>query len=193
MKSPFNFEITAEGKLSMNFLQHHISDFAAAMDFIRQLPYGRNKNKKDLITLFKDQCGTCGTKHAVLKELADENGYHHVKLMLGIYKMNGRNSPRVLNVLAKANLDYIPEAHNYLKIDDEIIDCTFPNTTGNAFSHDLLKEIEIQPGQITDFKVAFHQAYLKEWLKEQSLSLSPEELWATREDCIAALSHSYHP
>lgn len=185
-----NFEINNKGKLSAAFLDRGINDFDGAMNYIRQLPYGRNKNKSDLISVFTDDCGTCGTKHALLKALIEENGQPGFRLMIGIFKMDNNYSAKVAPVLQRYQLQYIPEAHNYLRIDDGIIDCTTIFSSADSFINELLTEIEITPAQITDFKVAFHKKYLEQWLNEQKdISISFDELWNCREACIAALSN----
>jgi len=188
-KEAFNFKIKANANISGLFLKNDISDFTMAMNFIRKLAYGRNKNKADLSSLFTDNCGTCSTKHAILKALANENAQPEVKLMLGIFRMNKTNMPAVATVLDKHELNYIPEAHNYLNIKNAIVDCTTIHSSGATFINDLVTEIEIAPNQITDFKVNFHKAYLQEWLlHESNLTIPLEELWKIREECIAALS-----
>lgn len=177
------------GKISVLFLQHNITDFEKASEFVKQIPYGRNDNKKDVSTVFTDHRGTCSTKHALLKELCIENSEPEFKLMLCLFKMNSRNTPSITSLLAEHKLDYIPEAHNYLKVGTKTIDCTFPKTTLNLYEDEILYEMEISPDQITDFKVNYHKAYLQKWLKEQrSLSISFEQLWEVREACIASFS-----
>ena len=103
-------------------------------------------------------------------------------------RMGKKYSGAVGDVLMKYQLDYIPEAHNYLRIQDEIVDCTTIHASADRFIHELISEIEIEPAQITDFKVHYHQAYLREWLAMQpGLSMSFEKLWKVREECIVAL------
>ena len=155
------------GKISDLFLQHTITDFEKAAEFVKQIPYGRNENKKDVSTVFGDHRGTCSTKHALLKELCLENSREEFKLILCVFKMNSRNTPSITSILNEHNLDYIPEAHNYLKVGTQIIDCTFPKTTLNLSEDEILFEMEISPDQITDFKVNYHKAYLQKWLMEQ--------------------------
>lgn len=184
----FDFDIKGTGTISTCFLNHTINTFSQAAEFIRQLPYQRNKNKEDLTTVFFDQHGTCSTKHAVLKQLATENNRNDLALMLGIFKMNGHNTPKIANTLQQYNLSYIPEAHNYLKFEGCILDYTFPYSTGNNFEQDLLEEIIIQPNQISNFKVTYHTAYLKKWLIENYIPYSLDEIWDIRELCIQQLS-----
>jgi hypothetical protein len=184
-----NFEIESTSKISQEFLHRNISTFQAAAVFMQNLKYGRNANKDDLSTLFADNCGTCSTKHAVLKQLADENGFTGIRLMLGIFKMSTANTPKVGRTLAGYNLAYIPEAHNYLRYQDQILDFTRPGSKPSDFINDLLHEIEIHPADISHRKVELHKAYLKNWLAESAgINLSLEEIWDIREQCIQSLS-----
>ena len=184
-----NFEITADLPISKLFLERKITDFTDACAFVKQLPYGRNENKNDLTSVFSDQRGTCSTKHALLRQLAIENNADFVRLKLGVFKMSKHNTPAVGNTLDKFGLSYIPEAHNYLSVDGEIVDCTKANSSKEDFIDDLISETEIEPDQITGFKVHYHQTFLKNWLKDQpSFSLSLDQLWSIREQCIQDLS-----
>ena len=74
-------------------------------------------------------------------------------------------------------------------VDGEIIDCTKQNSSKEDFIADLLEEIEIEPKQITNFKVSYHQAILKNWLLQNpDISFSLADMWIIREKCIADLS-----
>ncbi len=184
-----NHKINSSRTISKLFIKREIYYFQEALNFVRYLPYGRNANKEDLTTVFTDGCGTCSTKHALLKQLAIENKIDEVKLIVGLFKMNTKNTPEVANTLKQNNLDYIPEAHCYLRIENEIIDVMKANSKPEDFVHDLIEEIEIEPNQITDFKVAYHKKYLEKWLKENSeLKFTLNEIWAIREQCIQDLS-----
>lgn len=109
--------------------------------------------------------------------------------------MNGNNTPKIKSVLEtlrepqSESLNYIPEAHNYLKFKNQILDFTKKNSSENDFIDDLLEEIEIQPHQINQFKIKFHKNYLKNWLvKNPQIPYFLDELWKIRELCIAHLS-----
>ena len=114
--------------------------------------------------MFADNCGTCSTKHALLKRLADENDFKNVKLILGLFRMNKKNTPEISATLMQNDLEFIPEAHCYLKFEEQIIDLTKINSKPTDFLDDLIEEIEISPDQITDYKVNYHKNYLVTWL-----------------------------
>ncbi len=179
------FSIQPGKEISNQFLQRGISSFEEASSYIKALPYGRNADKHDSLCVFKDQKGTCSTKHALLKRLAEENAQNDIMLMMGIFRMNVQNTPQTKRVLSEYGLEYIPEAHNYLKYNGSVIDCTTTKTLD--FQPDLLEESIIEPEQIADYKVAYHKLFLSEWLKTSQLPYSLDEIWGIREKCIAAL------
>lgn len=74
--------------------------------------------------------------------------------------MSAKNTPNISATLQKHKLDHIPEAHNYLKYSDLILDFTTINSKPADFENDLLEEIEITADQISDFKVRYHQDYV---------------------------------
>lgn len=179
------------GELSKAFLLLGAETFSDACAYVKSLPYGRNEDKRDAFALFKDKQGTCSTKHAALKRVADENGLNEVELITGMYKMNGMNTPGTAKVLWYYKLEYIPEAHNYLKVGGERFDFTFPRSEAAVFENDLLEETAIQPHQVTDYKVALHKNFLSRWLESnKEINLTLSRLWEIREECIAALSQN---
>jgi GMP synthase PP-ATPase subunit len=173
--------------ISILFLQRNISTFAEACNYVKKLPYKRNTNPLDKEIVLKESAGTCSTKHALLRQLAMEHNHSTIKLMIGIFEMNEQNTPKVKQVLQSYNLDYIPEAHTYLKYNNEIIDCTNATSSKNDFIDVLLYEEEIQPHQILDYKIKLHKQYLKNWKLLKHISYSTAELWTIREACIEAL------
>lgn len=188
-KADFNIENT--GPVSEKFIAKNIRTFQEAILFVKELPYQRNENKKDLLTVFNDNCGTCSTKHALLKLLAGENNFKNLELILGIFKMNAENTPAVKNTLAKYNLEYIPEAHNYLRYKGERMDFTKVEWKFLEYVQDIMEETVILPEQIADYKVAYHKQFLEKWLQENSqVPYGLDEIWRIREQCIKDLSLS---
>ncbi len=182
----FDFELNLELPVSKLCKEFEICSFSEAMNYIKNLPYGRNSNREDFTLVLKEQKGTCSSKHALLKSLADENNHFEVKLMLGIFKMNGNNTPKIKNTLDKYGLEYIPEAHNYLRIQENIYDCTTENSSEINFINDLQKELEIQSNDVIEKKIKIHQNFLKIWAGNMNLDYN--FIWKVREECIVALS-----
>jgi hypothetical protein len=182
-------EILSKGEVSKEFVNRNILTFNQAALFVKQLAYGRNADKKTLTSVFTDNCGTCSTKHALLKRLGDENNIEGLKLMVAIINMNKNNSPEVSATLLKYQLNYIPEAHCYLRYKDQIIDLRKTNTAPTSFLDDLIEEIEISPEQISDYKATYHKKHLVTWLNNNKhIHFTLNEIWSIREQCILDLT-----
>jgi hypothetical protein len=163
-------------------------EFKELIDKIKNLPYGRNANRYDFSLVISENKGTCSSKHAFLKDFADKNEIENVKLYIGIFKMSEANTPKLGDLLLRNNIEYIPEAHCYLKINQIPVDATTSDSFYDKIKQDIMEEIEIIPNQVSDFKVEYHKAFLKKWIKETNQNNTFEEIWKIREQCIEKLS-----
>lgn len=177
------------GSVSAGFLRRGCSTYREAARYVHALPYGRTRPRDDFRAVLSEGRGTCSTKHALLAELAAEQGLD-VRLTLGIYAMSERNTPGVGAVLEASGLSRIPEAHCYLRFGDARVDVTRSGVDPAPDVVEPCAEQTIDPPQIGDYKVAYHREHMREWLERQSPrpALGVEELWALRERCIAALT-----
>ena len=183
-----NISLKSSGQVSTELSRRGMMTFDQACEWVKNLPYKRNQDKSDIFCVFRDGGGTCSTKHALLRILAEENHLKNVKLMLAIFKMNAQNTPKIANVLQKYHLKEMPEAHNYLQIDTEILDCARRHSSPEDFVNDLVEEIEIEPDQIIDFKIKYHKNFLQKYLQENNqIPYSTVDFWQIREECIVAL------
>jgi hypothetical protein len=183
-----DYLLTSNDDLTLVVKAKALLTWNALTEYIKLLPYGRNKNRADVSLLLKEQKGTCSSKHAFLKVIADLNAIPDVKLILGMYKMNSSNTPKIGNVLIKNGISYIPEAHCYLKINGEPIDLTSPSSNFNSIKNFILFEKEITTYQVAEFKVNYHKDYIKKWITDHNIPSSFNDLWHMREQCIANLS-----
>lgn len=165
----------------------NIKSWSELIEFIRNLPYGRNLNREDLSLVLKENKGTCSSKHAFLKKIADLNNFDNIKLCLALYRMNHINTPKIGNIIEGSGLAYIPEAHCYLMLNNQRIDVTSPNADIANLAAYLIEEIEIEPEQVNIFKVEYHKNYLKQWRIKENIPLSFDEIWQLREKCIRQL------
>lgn len=188
MDNPFNFALQPCGPFSNLALAHKLDTLGKLFKYIKALSYQRISDKHQLALIFEEQCGTCSTKHAVVAVIAQEQQLKGLELMLGIYAMNESNTKGVGKVLDAYHLDFIPEAHTYLKLQNKRIDLTSSSNQNTSFVDDLFHEEIITPAQIIDYKDLKHQAFLKNWITENNIPYSFEEIWKIREACIAALS-----
>ena len=146
-----------------------------------------NSNREDLSLVSKENKGSCSSKHAFLKEIANQNNIPNIQLIIGIYKMKESNT-KIGTILSKNGIDFIPEAHCYLNINGERLDYTTGSSSFEKIKNDLLEEIEIEPYQVGEFKIKFHQDFIKTWLSNSNTTITFNQLWAIREQCIAFLS-----
>lgn len=185
-----NFRIQKHrGIVSEEFLNKNIADFDAACRYVSLLPYKRNKDKSNILCVFNDKGGTCSTKHTVLRKLALEHDQRDIKLVMGIFKMDAEYTGKIKNTLERFNLKYIPEAHNYLKIEEKYHDFTRKDSIYDDFKNKILLEKEIEYDEITEEKVLFHKKFLEEWIAKEHIPYGLNEIWEIRELCIQDLQN----
>ncbi len=186
-----DFEIKQDFLVSNAFKHRGCHRFKDACEFVAKLPYSRNSLPSNQLIPLIENKGTCTTKHQLLATLAYEQGVDDLEVMIGFFKMNADNTPAIGLVLAKYELDYIVEAHTYLRFQDVYLD--FTNTTSNEhqyFRKTLIKELSVDIFQLYDYKVMVHQLYLENQIKINNAAskYTIEQLWTIREECILALS-----
>lgn len=183
-----DYNLISKDELTAIIKDSGIETWNELIKFVSKLPYGRNANRTDLELVIKEKKGSCSSKHALLKKVADLNDIENVKLILGIYKMNRQNTPNIGNVLIENSLEFIPEAHCYFKIDDKRKDITTNNSDFEKIKCDILKELEIKPEQVAEFKVEYHKEFLTKWITENNIKRDFNEVWQIREKCIENLA-----
>lgn len=140
-----NRAIINAGIISNHFLKSGIKHFHDACHYVRQLPYGYNSDRDDLMILFKEKMGTCTTKHAVIATLAAELELPIDKL-IGIYPMTEAIVTGTNNILNKYGLPYIPMIHCFLGYADYRVDLTEGNHNGkNRSIEDFLYNAKVLP------------------------------------------------
>lgn len=163
-------------------------DFGELIEKVKHIPYGRNSNRTDFSLVLKENKGTCSSKHAFLKDYADLNQIENVKLFIGLFKMNEQNTPKIAPLLSNNNLEYIPEAHCYLKINGNVVDVTSETSFYENIKNDILEEIEIEPNQVSEFKINHHKNFIYNNLTSFNKSKTFNEIWTIREQCIEKLA-----
>ena len=181
-------KLTSTDALTALIRNQGIDTWEETIELVRSLPYGRNSNRTDLKLVITEQKGTCSSKHAMLKKVADLNKIPDIKLILGIYRMSQKNTPEIGNILTENAIDFIPEAHCYLKIGHNQIDVTTYRSDFEKIKNDLINELEILPEQVSEYKVEYHKAFIKNWLKHINSTFEFEHIWKIREKCIQNLT-----
>lgn len=184
--SALKFEISGNSRLCQIVRENKILDFLKLALFVETLPYGRTVSSLDPAVVLFEKKGTCSTKHRLLAAVAHDCGYRDIHLVVGIYAMNEINTPGVGEVLTRAHLEYVPEAHCYLKHNDLRYDFTGLGSGAISPFASLYEEHIVDPHQLIKKKIALHREFVDRWANERKLS--PELVWRIRENCIAALS-----
>lgn len=184
-----DFELTSNESYSSRFREAGITSFREACGFVARIPYGRNANRADFGLVLSEGKGTCSSKHALLAELALENGHPEVELIAGIFLMSGETHPKLTGFFAGKNYPNLPECHCYLRVKGERFDFTDTSDTMYLIEQKLVREQRIDPSQVSDWKIVIHQDYLQRWLNRNPVfGMTLEEIWKDREEAIGLLS-----
>lgn len=181
--------LRSAGEITQAFVQLGFSDLRGVARYIEALRYGRNTLPERPLVVLEERCGTCSTKHALMRRLAGEQSIP-MSLTVGIYEMSERNTPGIGRVLKQFGLSSLPEAHCYLRFRGKRIDLTgLAMVRGTTEPRVFLFEEDIEPDDVTGCKATLHKRFLESWNDRQKLRVhSLQQLWSIREQCIVALS-----
>lgn len=183
-----NFVLASSDIISQTFIQRGICDFLSACEHVKNLPYGRTSSRTDFLTVLLEERGTCSSKHGLLARLAEEHNEQEIELIMGIFLMSPETHPKLTEFFKDKIYKVIPEAHCYLRYNGERFDYTSRSSKIDIISSKLVREQQIEPHQVGDWKIKLHQDFIEKWLKRQTdFHYSPEELWNDREKCIELL------
>lgn len=186
-----DFELQ-KGNLSTLLAERNVFTFFEACEFVKRLPYRRISNPNKLELVLIESQGTCSSKHAFLSQLAIDNKRDEVELICGIFFMSAETHPALTSFFETKNYSFIPEAHCYLKINNERFDFTSSVNRMNEIALKLVREQRIDPNQANEWKVLTHKDYLKKFLaRKPEFEMTFDQLWNDREKCIEILSNSY--
>ncbi|WP_298770292.1 hypothetical protein [uncultured Shewanella sp.] len=178
-----NKALNPHGTLSDIFIGMSFESFHQICEWVWHLPYGRPNDSQHYMSVVNEKKGTCSTKHALLKALADELRID-VALTVGIYAMTEANTPGVGHVLKQYRQDFIPEAHCYLTYQNHRVDLTRLMKAESEPITAFFIEKNILPDEIQTAKPPFHYQFIQNRFGCDKAPL----IWAIREQCIQALS-----
>ncbi len=122
-------EIIPVGEFSEKFLEMGISTFIDACNYIHDIDYGSNTNYEDRMILFKENKGTCTSKHAVIASLAQELKIPLFKHIC-VYKFTEEITTGVVKILKQYEIPYVPMVHCFLVYENYRFDLTEGNRNG---------------------------------------------------------------
>jgi hypothetical protein len=162
--------ISNVGIISAKFLSLGIHGFMDACRYVHSLPYEYNTDRDDLMILFKENKGTCTTKHAVIATLAEEMNIPIVK-NVGVYAMTEKIVTGTNTILEKYNLPYVPMVHCFLVYGEYRVDLSEGNKNGkNQPIDDFLFTKQVEPNiSAKDEYMLFRKALKDQILKREEL------------------------
>lgn len=178
-----NKALMPNGPISETLIDMGFDSFHQICQWVWLLPYGRHRDNPHYMSVVKEQKGTCSTKHALLKALADELGIE-LQLTVGVYAMTEANTPGVGKVLDQYQCEYIPEAHCYLSYQGNRVDLT----RFVIASCEPITEFFIEKNFTVDELITVKQAFHYTFIQNRFGSQQAKTMWAIRERCIQALS-----
>ena len=135
--------ISGNGPVSNAFIELGITNLQTACRYVRELPYGYNSDRDDLMILFKEKMGSCTTKHAVIATLAEELALP-VNKNIGIYAMTEAIVRGAGKITEEYGLPYVPMIHCFLVYNGHSVDLTEGNNNGKRRSlEDFLHTQEV--------------------------------------------------
>ncbi|MHA2125711.1 MAG: hypothetical protein ACW99E_10410 [Promethearchaeota archaeon] len=138
-------DINPVGEISKKFLELGITSFKKACEYVHNADYGHNTNYDDKMIFFKENMGTCTTKHAIIAGLAEELSIPLSKCV-GIYKFTERISTNASEILTKYEIPFVPMVHCYLIYKEFRFDLTEGNCNGkNTTLEEFIYEEEVDP------------------------------------------------
>ena len=163
--------ISDVGVVSARFLSLGINSFIEACRFVHELPYEYNSDRDDLMILFKENKGTCTTKHAVIATLAEEMDLPIVK-NVGVYAMTEEIVTGTNEILVKYNLPYVPMIHCFLVYGEYRVDLSEGNKNGKNLPIDeFLFTQQVEPNiSARDEYMLFRKALKDHILKKKELA-----------------------
>jgi hypothetical protein len=122
-------EIIPVGEFSKKFLDLGIITFKDACNYVHDIDYGSNTNYEDRMILFKENKGTCTSKHAVIAGLAQELNFPLFKHVC-VYKFTEEITTGVNEILKQYEIPYVPMVHCFLVYENYRFDLTEGNRNG---------------------------------------------------------------
>lgn len=187
-----DIELYHAGEISKKILELGIKSFKKACEYIHNIEYGYNSNYDDKMILFKENKGSCTSKHAIIAGLAEELNiplFKHV----AIYKFTEEISTGVNEILKKYKIPYVPMVHCFLVYKEFQFDLTEGNCNGkNTTIEEFIYEGEVNPFISRKDEYLLFKKVLKEkiLLSNEMEGISERSLLKAREESIILLKEN---
>lgn len=187
--------ITGAGAVAKKFLELGITRFQAACDYVHQLPYGYNSDRDDPMILFKENMGTCTTKHAVVAALAVELNLAIAK-HIGIYAMTEAIVANTGEILNRYHLPYVPMLHCFIQYEAHRVDLTEGNRNGKKCAiDDFLFTAPVAPDISAKHEYLLYRKVLEQEIlkRDEMKDVSMKQILQAREQGLELLKRNILP
>lgn len=184
--------ISEAGIISTEFLSLGIDRFIEACRYVHELPYDYNSDRDDIMILFKENKGTCTTKHAVIATLAVELNLAIVK-NIGIYAMTEEIVTGTNDILAQYKLPYVPMVHCFLVYGEYRVDLSEGNDNGKNKSIEVfLHSQPVEPNLSAKDEYILYRNVLKNYIltREEMGGVNIAQILHAREDGLKQLKRN---
>ncbi|TFF89849.1 MAG: hypothetical protein EU548_06025 [Promethearchaeota archaeon] len=181
--------ITPQGQISKKFLELGITSFKEACLYVHEIDYGYNSTYDNDMILFKENKGTCTTKHAIIAGLAEELDVP-IRKHVGVYKFTEEITTGAKAILEKYEIPYVPMVHCFLVYRNYRVDLTEGNDNGKKTSINNFIEVrEVKPFISRKEEYLWFKKVLKEKIlpTEEMDSIGEKTLLKAREEGIKLL------
>ena len=185
-------EIEDKGEISKKFLELGITSFRKACEYVHNIEYGYNSDYDDKMIFFKENKGSCTSKHAVITGLAEELNIPLYKYV-GVYKFTNETSTGTNEILKKYDLPYVPMVHCFLVYKDYRFDLTEGNCNGkNTTIEEFIHEEKVNPFISRKKEYLLFKKVLKEKIlpSKEMEGISERSLLKAREESIILLKEN---
>ncbi|MFX0091708.1 MAG: hypothetical protein ACFFBD_08080 [Candidatus Hodarchaeota archaeon] len=181
--------IEPKGIMSNKFLELGIKSFKAACEYVHKMDYGYNSNYDDQLILFRENKGSCTSKHAIISSLAAELNIPLYK-RVGIYKFTEEIVVGADDILAKYSLPYVPMVHCFLVYKHYRFDLTEGNKNGKKSSiEEFIHTEQVDPfiSQRDEYNLYLTVVKNKVLPSEEMQGVKEKTLLRARGECIQLL------
>ncbi|MBK5114241.1 MAG: hypothetical protein KGD59_09475 [Candidatus Heimdallarchaeota archaeon] len=182
-------EIVASGDISKKFLELGITSFKNACLYVHNLEYGYNSDKDDKMILFKENMGSCTTKHGVIASLAEELNIPLYK-KVGIYKLTEDIATGTGKIMEKYYVPYVPMIHCFLIYEKHRFDLTEGNNNGkNTSIEEFIHDEQVIPFITVKDEYLLFKRVLEEKImtSHEMVGIEKRTLLKAREEAIKLL------
>jgi len=180
------------GIISAKFLSLGINGFVDACRYVHALPYGYNKDRDDLMILFKENRGTCTTKHAVIATLANELSLP-IEKNIGIYAMTEEIVTGTNEILAKYNLPYVSMVHCFLVYGEHRVDLSEGKNNGkNRPIEDFFFTQQVEPNISAKDEYLLYRKALNDHIltRKEMAGVEMKQILHAREAGLELIKHN---